>query len=102
MECNFFVFQINGSRPSVCWKKIYRKIDKLQNNSNGCQSEVDGSSTLRKPGSFMFGFSLKQVSKLIQVCNCSSNTTMCRAFIWNVVDSKLCFMMASAFNCAFD
>ncbi|KAJ8635768.1 hypothetical protein MRB53_010035 [Persea americana] len=58
--------QINGSRPSVCWKEIYKKIDKLQNNTNGFRFEVDGNITLRKPGSYMFGFSIKKVFELIQ------------------------------------
>ncbi|XP_058102565.1 histone-lysine N-methyltransferase TRX1-like isoform X2 [Magnolia sinica] len=58
--------QIDGSSPSVCWKKIYRKIDKIQNNlSNGCKAE-NGGSRLQKPGSYMFGFSIRKISKLIQ------------------------------------
>lgn len=94
------MFQINGSRPSVCWKEIYKKIDKLQNNTNGFRFEVDGNITLRKPGSYMFGFSIKKVFELIQVCSC--HLLQPPAELLNVGNSKSCFMMELALNCAFD
>lgn len=59
--------QINGSTPSACWNKIYKKIEQLRNNSNGFQSEAGGGYMLQKRGgSYMFGFSISKVSKLIQ------------------------------------
>lgn len=56
--------QFKGSTPSACWNKIYKRIRKLQNSSDGSHTEekLEGS----RSGSDMFGFSIPEVAKLIQ------------------------------------
>lgn len=63
------VFQFKGSTPSACWNKIYKRIRKTQNTSLvGSNANADsGLEGTYKSGSHMFGFSIPEVAKLIQV-----------------------------------
>ncbi|XP_068664824.1 histone-lysine N-methyltransferase ATX2-like [Aristolochia californica] len=58
--------QIAGSTPSACWKKIYKKIDSCKALCNGSHTKEGELSGTHKSGSYMFGFSNKKISKLIQ------------------------------------
>ncbi|XP_077250235.1 histone-lysine N-methyltransferase TRX1-like [Tasmannia lanceolata] len=60
--------QIDGSTPGTCWKKIYRRIKKIQNNNlpNGFHDNDEGISRIYKPGSYMFGFSVQKIFELIK------------------------------------
>ncbi|KAL5998553.1 hypothetical protein ACLOJK_009496 [Asimina triloba] len=52
--------KIDGPSPSACWKRIYKRINKIQNLSNGCKAENGGNSVVQKSGSYMFGFSMRK------------------------------------------
>ncbi|KAG9447430.1 hypothetical protein H6P81_013558 [Aristolochia fimbriata] len=58
--------KIIGSTPSVCWKKIYKKIDAYKDLSNESHTKEGEMSRRHKSGSYMFGFSIRKISKLIQ------------------------------------
>lgn len=61
-----FHSQFQGSTPSACWNKIYKRIRKLQSSSDGSHTEEKLEGICRS-GSDMFGFSNPEVAKLIQV-----------------------------------
>ncbi|XP_057959590.1 histone-lysine N-methyltransferase ATX2 isoform X2 [Malania oleifera] len=58
--------QFEGSTPSGCWTKIYRKIKKMQNSSSDGATAGNGAARILESGSDMFGFSNPEVLKLIQ------------------------------------
>lgn len=65
--------QFKGSSPSSCWNKIYEKMRQLQNgSSDDSQTEKRVEATC-KSGSYMFGFSIPEVAKLIQVKYCEKS-----------------------------
>ncbi|KAM6566547.1 hypothetical protein CsatA_025675 [Cannabis sativa] len=72
--------QFKGSTPSSCWSKIYKRIRKLQNPSDGPFNDQRLESTYRS-GSYMFGFSIPEVAKLIKGLSkstLSSKLSMCK------------------------
>uniref|UniRef100_A0A7N0ZX34 Histone-lysine N-methyltransferase ATX2 n=1 Tax=Kalanchoe fedtschenkoi TaxID=63787 RepID=A0A7N0ZX34_KALFE len=54
-----------GATPSACWKKIYKRIRKLQKNTHG-ENGSDAGIELCTLGCDMFGFSHPKIFKLIQ------------------------------------
>ena len=69
--CKFFSFyfplQFEGSTPSDCWNKIFKRIKKIQTSSSDGSGADGGGEKIDKTGSDMFGFSNPEVVKLIQV-----------------------------------
>ncbi|XP_050258287.1 histone-lysine N-methyltransferase ATX2 isoform X1 [Quercus robur] len=58
--------QFEGSTPSDCWNKIYKRIKKIQTSSSDSSGADGGGEKIDKTGSDMFGFSNPEVVKLIQ------------------------------------
>ncbi|KAK2641715.1 hypothetical protein Ddye_023478 [Dipteronia dyeriana] len=58
--------QFEGSTPSACWNKIFRKIRKRHHNSSDGFSAEGGLERSYGSGSDMFGFSNPEVMKLLQ------------------------------------
>ncbi|KAL5781988.1 hypothetical protein ACOSP7_007017 [Xanthoceras sorbifolium] len=58
--------QFEGSTPSACWNKIFRKIRKRQHNSTDGFSAEGGLERIYGSGSDMFGFSNPEVMKILQ------------------------------------
>ncbi|GLT47147.1 hypothetical protein SLA2020_208610 [Shorea laevis] len=56
--------QFEGSTPSACWNRIYKRIQKIQNGT--CDSAEVGLGRISVSGPDMFGFSNPEVVKLIQ------------------------------------
>lgn len=65
-HCLYCCFQINGRSPSACWRKVYGRIKKASVSPVIYDLNV-GKRNKWKSGSYMFGFSIKKVRKLIQV-----------------------------------
>lgn len=63
----FYIGQFNGSTPSACWNKIYRKLRKKKINSSDGLSADGGVVKNYESGYDMFGFSSPEVMKLIKV-----------------------------------
>lgn len=59
--------QFDGSDPSACWNKIYKKIRKMHSSSSENSQTEGASESFFKSGADMFGFSDPHVLKLIQV-----------------------------------
>ncbi|KAJ6845956.1 putative histone-lysine N-methyltransferase ATX2 [Iris pallida] len=55
--------QVEGPNPSSCWKEIYDRIRKKH--TNDCHAVAEGHD-FHKSGSYMFGFSIRKVSRVIQ------------------------------------
>ncbi|CAN6460712.1 unnamed protein product [Victoria cruziana] len=66
--------QINGRSPSACWRKVYGRIKKASVSPVIYDLNV-GKRNKWKSGSYMFGFSIKKVRKLIQGLPNSSSLT---------------------------
>lgn len=63
----FLFGQFEGSTPSACWNKIFKKIRKTHHNSSDGFSAEGGLERSYGSGSDMFGFSNPEVMKLLQV-----------------------------------
>ncbi|KAK3006918.1 hypothetical protein RJ639_016800 [Escallonia herrerae] len=61
-----FFLQFEGSTPSACWNKVYRRMRKKQFCSSDASMAEGASERVFKSGSDMFGFSHPEVLKLIQ------------------------------------
>ncbi|KAF5742713.1 histone-lysine N-methyltransferase ATX2-like [Tripterygium wilfordii] len=73
--------EFKGSTPSSCWNKIYKRIRKVQNSTDGLSAE-GGVKKKYASGSFMFGFSNPKVKKLIEgllKSRPSSKLSMCKS-----------------------
>ncbi|XP_031271305.1 histone-lysine N-methyltransferase ATX2-like isoform X2 [Pistacia vera] len=73
--------QFNGSTPSACWNKIYRRLRKKKNNSSDGLSADGGVEKNYESGHEMFGFSNPEVMKLIKGLSKSRYTSkfsMCK------------------------
>ncbi|KAF5733855.1 histone-lysine N-methyltransferase ATX2-like [Tripterygium wilfordii] len=73
--------QFEGSTPSSCWNKIYKRIRKIQNSSDGLSAEGEAKNKYAS-GSFMFGFSNPKVKKMIEGLSKSrpsSKLSMCKS-----------------------
>ncbi|KAK2978537.1 hypothetical protein RJ640_001608 [Escallonia rubra] len=58
--------RFEGSTPSACWNKVYRRMRKMQFCSSDALTAEGASERVFKSGSDMFGFSHPEVLKLIQ------------------------------------
>lgn len=58
--------QFQGSTPSSCWNKIFRRIRKMQNSASDGSSAEGGSEKLNESGFDMFGFSNPEIFRLVQ------------------------------------
>ncbi|KAK9138608.1 hypothetical protein Sjap_009202 [Stephania japonica] len=58
--------QFTGSTPSACWNKIYKRIRKKRGSTSSACHTKGRIESFEKSGSYMFGFTNRKISHLIQ------------------------------------
>ncbi|RVW36050.1 hypothetical protein CK203_112719 [Vitis vinifera] len=62
-----FFFQFQGSTPSSCWNKIFRRIRKMQNSASDGSSAEGGAEKLNESGFDMLAFPILRFSDLYRL-----------------------------------
>ncbi|KAK9159716.1 hypothetical protein Syun_006057 [Stephania yunnanensis] len=69
--------QFTGSTPSACWNKIYKRIRKKRGSTSSACHTKGRIESFEKSGSYMFGFTNRKISNLIQELSYSIMPSMC-------------------------
>ncbi|KAK9141113.1 hypothetical protein Scep_010794 [Stephania cephalantha] len=69
--------KFTGSTPSACWNKIYKRIRKKRGSTSSACHTKGRIESFEKSGSYMFGFTNRKISNLIQELSYSIMPSMC-------------------------